>query len=328
MYDYMISYQYTGMDQDVVAAAVAHLIQQLRAQNKTYFYSNEYEANFDAQHMDYDARLAYCMAEQEKAQQMLFCVLGEVESRGMLAELAHAQTHGIAGALVIDRHYADLPWVRPFHTYCTRICVFDAPLDARDAQRVLDGSRNTESAKGIVFDFDLSNEEVRFDGTFLKTTTQQIRGEVFERTYLGSGVAVIPMDLQEKKILLVKEFRVHYGTDGASPWKLVTGWMEQKHASFLEAAQQELHEEVGAHAQGWALLYDAHHRATISSRKQYFTCHSLVFDDNAYNPDNDVILTKRWVDEQELWHMITHHDITWTRDVLAALIAMRSLSQN
>jgi 8-oxo-dGTP pyrophosphatase MutT (NUDIX family) len=178
---------------------------------------------------------------------------------------------------------------------------------------------------GVQFDFNFEGEEVVFDGKFIKTTKQALNGEEFERAYLGSGVAVLPVRRKEKEVLLIKEFRIHHGQSGEAPWKLVTGWVEDGHDTFLAAAQQELAEEVGASAREWEKLYDAHNRATVSSRKKYFVCYDPLFDQDIPNPDGDVILEQKWVSEPLLWEMLNGGELSWTRDMLIALIALRRL---
>ncbi len=177
----------------------------------------------------------------------------------------------------------------------------------------------------VQFDFDFTKEKIEFDGDFVKTTTQNINGQVYERAYLGSGVAVLPIMRKERKVMLIQEFRVHYGDGGETQWKLITGWMEHGHESFLDAAKQEFLEEAGGKSEDWGELHDAHHKATVSARKKYFACYDPEFVIGIHNPDGDIVLDKKWVSEDCLWQMIDNKEISLTRDVLVALVSLRNL---
>lgn len=176
----------------------------------------------------------------------------------------------------------------------------------------------------VRFDFTFDKEDVVFDGKFIKTTTEQIGNKLYERTYLGSGVVVIPFRVDACEVLLIKERRIHHGEHGEDQWKLITGWKEERHTSFLQCAQEECLEEVGGESDVWVELYDAHHRATISSRKVYFLCVDPVFRTDVDNPDGDIVLDQQWVNEAQLWDMLWRREVMWTRDMLAVFIAMRN----
>lgn len=124
----MISHQHSRVDYSVVLAHVAPLIALLQERGISYFYSNEYSEMFAQREWDYDTRLAWCIGEQRKARKMVFVITHDVESKGMLAELALAKELGLPSIVCLHASVQDAAWAEPFRVFCTDMVVYEDVL--------------------------------------------------------------------------------------------------------------------------------------------------------------------------------------------------------
>ncbi len=114
-------------------------------------------------------------------------------------------------------------------------------------------------------------ENEHFRGNYLlRVTTEKRDGRTYERVYLRSGVAVIPIT-EEGNIRFVREH--HWGYNEMRT-KLVTGYIEDGE-SPQEAARRELQEELGLTAEHWTLFVRSEKNDAVHKVQQYFIARGL-----------------------------------------------------
>jgi 8-oxo-dGTP pyrophosphatase MutT (NUDIX family) len=125
-------------------------------------------------------------------------------------------------------------------------------------------------------------EKTVYQGQFLKMTTEEIGGHVWERAYLPNGVIVFPVTAQGK-FLFIRERRPHE----RPPVRLkpVTGQMD-KGLSHEETAQLELQEEIGFKAGRIEKFWQLDSSGAVNSVAHFFLAKDLT-PSKIFNPDGE-----------------------------------------
>ncbi len=163
-----------------------------------------------------------------------------------------------------------------------------------------------------------------YEGRYITVTEETIDYHTYERMYLRPGIVVLPVN--QRKILLILEDRVH---EVEPRWKLVSGWMDKDGLDDLEIAQEELAEEVGMASDQWEKLpFCGRSRNTLNVPIAYFAAHNPYHLSNPpQNPDNDVVLERKWVDFAMYNNLLDDGAVMWDRDALYALKFLESISE-
>ena len=137
---------------------------------------------------------------------------------------------------------------------------------------------------------------------------------------LRDVVLIFPYDTETNKILLIEEYIHHYGR---SFWKSVSGGIDKKDKDNFTHAHEELAEELGMKSFN---LYHFHSFERIFGARAihcYVAENPILMKHPPKNPDTDIILKTKWVDESELWRMIDNKELIWNEGTMTAVQVMR-----
>ncbi|CAA6826436.1 MAG: NTP pyrophosphohydrolase [uncultured Sulfurovum sp.] len=135
-------------------------------------------------------------------------------------------------------------------------------------------------------------------------------------------VIVLPYDAQNKKILLIKEYRKQYNKE---IWKFVSGGMDKPHLNPLQTAQEELAEEIKREAKEWSLFHQFDKLFSPVNIYYYVAHNPNLMAEPIENPDEeDIILDEKWVNLDKLWQMVDDKELIWKESVLVAINFLRA----
>ncbi len=136
-----------------------------------------------------------------------------------------------------------------------------------------------------------------------------------------SVVIIMPYRREDKKILIIEEFRKDFGI---KMWKLISGGMDKENLTTLETAKEEMAEEVSMESEKW---YKFHENEKIFNKTEitYFIAENPNKMKNPpENPDlDDFIIGEKWVNLEQLWEMIDKKEIFWNDSVFVAINFLR-----
>jgi len=167
-------------------------------------------------------------------------------------------------------------------------------------------------------------KSIKYKGSYITTSEEEINGHIYERTELMSNVHVLP--IRGNKILLMNEFRTH---EKKSRWKLITGWCDKEGKSSLEHAQEELAEEVGMQAEHWEEIFYANvPHATVNLNTHYFVCTEISeLEEKIDNPDTGEVLDYAWFDFNEIFNLIDQKKIWPGQSTMIAVSYLYNLNK-
>ena len=136
-------------------------------------------------------------------------------------------------------------------------------------KKKLNASDIREKKKTLLYDgyfqmYEYHCEHRLYDGQW----TAPVKREVYER---GDSVVVLPIDIKEKKVVLIEQFRAPVMYKEEEPWlvELVAGIIEQREKP-LDVAIRELKEETGLLAEEIKFNYSFFSSPGGSTEKIYF----------------------------------------------------------
>jgi 8-oxo-dGTP pyrophosphatase MutT (NUDIX family) len=134
---------------------------------------------------------------------------------------------------------------------------------------------------------------------------------------------VIVLPYQDKKILLIKEYRKQYDME---MWKFISGGMDKPHLDSLETAKEELAEEIKMESDNWFLYHQFDKKFSSVNIFYYVVTNPTIMEYPIENPDEeDVIVDQKWVTLEELWSMVDNKELIWKESVLVAINFLRAL---
>lgn len=134
---------------------------------------------------------------------------------------------------------------------------------------------------------------------------------------------VIVLPYQDKKILLIKEYRKQYDME---MWKFISGGMDKPHLDSLETAKEELAEEIKMESDNWFLYHQFDKKFSSVNIFYYIVTNPTIMEYPIENPDEeDVIVDQKWVTLEELWSMVDNKELIWKESVLVAINFLRAL---
>ncbi len=132
---------------------------------------------------------------------------------------------------------------------------------------------------------------------------------------------VIIFPFQDKKILIIKEYRKDLDTE---IWKFVSGGMDKSHLNSLETAKEELAEEIKMECNDWSLYHQFDKEFSSVNIFYFIATNPQLMKKPIKNPDeDDIIVDQKWVNLEELWAMIDEKEIIWKESVLVAVNFLR-----
>jgi ADP-ribose pyrophosphatase len=149
-------------------------------------------------------------------------------------------------------------------------------------------------------------EQVVWNGKFIKVTTENKSGAIWERVYIPSGVVVLPLTA-DKKIILIRERRPH--ENPPIRLKPVTGMLDEG-LSPLETAHKELQEEIGIKAESIELFWHSKSNGTVNAETSFFIARELS-SNKIPNPDGDVIEDILYLTLSELEEKLWSEELRW-----------------
>ena len=164
--------------------------------------------------------------------------------------------------------------------------------------------------------------KIIFQGKYLTMSTEEIKGHLYERVTMRSGIRVLPIN-NDNKILFIKEYRQH---EKSAQWKLIGGWVDKEKLTPLEIAKEELREEVSLKAGKWKLFYEYKiPNGTIEEDVYYYIAEDLQQLSLQENPDSDIVEEIVFLNEKELKEKLFKKEIIWDKDVTVALMLFEEM---
>jgi 8-oxo-dGTP pyrophosphatase MutT (NUDIX family) len=155
-------------------------------------------------------------------------------------------------------------------------------------------------------------EKTAWEGKFVKVTTENIGGEIFERAYIPEGVVIFPIT-DNGNILVIREKRLHETPNVRL--KPVSGMLDAGE-SPEENAQRELQEEVGFRAHSLEKFWTYRSTGTVNAVTHFFLAKGLV-PSKLPNPDGeDAIMEILEVSFPELRRMIATDEMRWGTSIM------------
>jgi ADP-ribose pyrophosphatase len=153
-------------------------------------------------------------------------------------------------------------------------------------------------------------EEVRFQGQFIKVTTETIGPITWERAYLPEGVVIFPLT-RDGKIILIKERRPH--ETPSLRLKPVSG-VAEKDQSPEANALREMQEEIGFKGE-LEKFWEYKTNGTVNSITHFFIARNLEAS-KLPNPDGDVVEEMLELTVSELEEKIQTEEFRWGVSVM------------
>ena len=124
-YDWMISYQWTGISDKDRIKNLKKILQYFNSKNKEVFCSDQFLDFFDFNNMGSDDNYNFCLSAQARAKNILFFINAKNESKGMKKELEFSIRNNQNRILLIKKDCLNLEWVKSFKKESKKIYVFN-----------------------------------------------------------------------------------------------------------------------------------------------------------------------------------------------------------
>lgn len=123
-------------------------------------------------------------------------------------------------------------------------------------------------------------EQLCYDGPFVKVTTVHREGLTWEKVHLRAGIIVFALN-SAGELIMIEEYRPHETPNVRA--KMITGNLELD-LTILENAQKELREEIGQRALKLEHFLSTKSTGTINSEQHFVLAKDLSLDPLP-NPD-------------------------------------------
>jgi len=124
-YDWMLSYQWTGIPDEIRQKNLEKILDFFEKNNQKIFCSDQFQNFFDLNNMGSEENYNFCLEAQKRAEKVLFFIFAENESTGMKKELALTKKNKQKAILLLNQKYEDLDWVQEFKDFVEEIIYFD-----------------------------------------------------------------------------------------------------------------------------------------------------------------------------------------------------------
>lgn len=171
----------------------------------------------------------------------------------------------------------------------------------------------------------LSSSEI-YKGKIIKVKVDDVElknGYKTKREVVESenGVAILALD-NEKKIILVKQFRYPVGKDLL---ELPAGKINRGESSF-QAAKREFLEETGYEARQWVFLTCFYTSPGFCNEKMYIYLAKNLIPGRQKLDEGEILKVEKYSLE-ELWNMITEGKIEDAKTIIGILALAQNLKQ-
>lgn len=124
-YDWMVSYQWTGVSDNERVKDLEKIVNFFDKKNISIFCSDQFLKFFDLNKMGSNENYNFCLDAQNVSENILFFINAPNESTGMKKELTLSIKNNQKKILLIKKEFENLDWVQDFKKVSERIFVFN-----------------------------------------------------------------------------------------------------------------------------------------------------------------------------------------------------------